>query len=150
VYGSIQLLPTSQRDLIKGIIINKFRGDSTLFEEGKKQLEALTGKPVVGVIPYLDDLFIEQEDSVMLERVNRQADYGKINLAVILLPHMSNFTDFNALERHPDVHLYYATQPDDLQQAAIMLLPGTKNTLADLDHLWKSGLAKPFKKPTCK
>jgi len=142
VYGSIQLLPTSQRDLIKGIIINKFRGDSTLFEEGKKQLEAQTGKPVVGVIPYLDDLFIEQEDSVILERVKRQAGNGKINLAVILLPHMSNFTDFNALERHPDVHLYYATQPDDLQQAAIMLLPGTKNTLADLDHLWKSGLAK--------
>ena len=99
VYGSVMLLPEEERCLIKGVIINKFRGDVSLFEEGRQIIRELTGVPVVGVIPYYKDIHIEEEDSVALEAKASAAVAGKINVAVIRLPRMSNFTDFNALER---------------------------------------------------
>ena len=142
VYGSIILLPKKQRELIKGIIINKFRGDISLFDDGKKMLEKITGTPVVGIIPYFNDIHIEQEDSVIIDRASRNASSGKINIAVVLLRHMSNFTDFNMLEQHPDVHLYYTASSEELRQADIIMIPGSKNTISDLITLRNSGLAK--------
>lgn len=142
VYGTLLLLPPEQKELIKGIIINKFRGDINLFEEGKKMLEDLTGKPVVGVIPYFRDVFIEQEDSVVISNKQSTAKKDKINIAVVLLPHMSNFTDFDTLERIPEVHLYYTDSIEEIEKSAIILLPGTKNTIEDLLYLKKSGIDK--------
>ncbi|MBB3186312.1 adenosylcobyric acid synthase [Microbacter margulisiae] len=142
VYGSIQLLPETQKKLIKGVLINKFRGDMALFEDGKKMLEELTGVPVVGVIPYFHDIHIDQEDSVTLEYRKEKDRVGKVTIAVVLLRHLSNFTDFNMLEQHPDVHLFYASHPEELADADIILLPGSKNTIDDLNYLRQSGMAK--------
>jgi adenosylcobyric acid synthase len=142
VYGSIKLLPEAQRKLIKGVIINKFRGDIALFEDGRKILEEISGVPVVGVIPYFDDIHIEQEDSVVLEHRKEKQVGGKVNVAVVLLRHMSNFTDFNRLELHPEVNLFYTAHPDELKEADIVLLPGSKNTIDDLRYLRRSGMAK--------
>ena len=96
VYGSIMLLDDEERKLVKGIIINKFRGDVRLFDEGRQMIEALTGIPVTGVIPYFKDIYIEDEDSVVLDSKNNMAVEGKVNIAVVKLQQMSNFTDFNA------------------------------------------------------
>lgn len=142
VYGTMMLLTESERNLVKGILINKFRGDIKLFESGVKMLEDLCGIPVLGVVPYFHDIHIEEEDSVMLPAKNRAAMRGKVNIAVVLLQHMANFTDFNALERDSRVHLYYTHQPDDIAGADIVILPGTKNTLHDLQILRRDGGAQ--------
>lgn len=142
VYGTIQLLPEEERKLIKGIIINKFRGDIELFTEGKRILEEITGVPVVGVIPYFNDIHIEQEDSVVLDNRQRNKPTGKINIAIVLLRHMSNFTDFNQLEQIPDVNTYYAENLSDLADADIVIIPGSKNTISDMIYLRTSGMAK--------
>lgn len=99
VYGSLMLLRPHERERIKGILINKFRGDIRLFESGITMLEELCGIPVVGVVPYYRDIYIEEEDSVALAAKSVRAEKGKVNIAVILLRHLSNFTDFNVLER---------------------------------------------------
>lgn len=142
VYGSVQLLPPEQKKLIKGVIINKFRGDLTLFEDGRKMLAEISGAPVVGVIPYFNDIYIDQEDSVVLEHRYESHKGGLVNVAVVLLRHMSNFTDFNLLERHPDARLVYVSHPEELETADIILLPGSKNTIDDLNYLRRSGMAK--------
>jgi adenosylcobyric acid synthase len=142
VYGSILLLNEEERKLVKGILINKFRGDIRLFESGVKMLEELCGIPVVGVVPYFKDIHIEEEDSVMLHSKNRAAKTGKVNIAVVLLQHMSNFTDFNALEHDERVHLFYSNQPSDIAVADIIIIPGTKNTLHDLQILRRDGIAQ--------
>ncbi len=141
VYGTLELLLPDERELIEGIIINKFRGDLSLFESGKKQLELLTGVPVTAIIPWYDSIFIEEEDSVVLKTKSVTASKDKVNVAVVLLQHMSNFTDFLLLERIKTVHLYYASTPDDLKDADVIILPGSKNTIADLNHLRKQGMA---------
>lgn len=141
-YGTMMLLTESERKLVRGILINKFRGDIRIFESGVRMLEDLCGIPVVGVVPYFHDIHIEEEDSVMLHTKNRAAMRGKVNVAVVLLQHMSNFTDFNALERDARVHLYYTNQPDDIAGAEIVVLPGTKNTLCDLQILRRDGVAQ--------
>lgn len=142
VYGSVMLLDEEERKMIKGVIINKFRGDIRLFQDGIQLMEERCGIPVLGVVPYYKDIYIEEEDSVALSGKNREAQNGKINVAVVLLRHMSNFTDFNLLERDNRVHLYYATCPDDLKKADIVLLPGTKATLSDLATLRDTGMAQ--------
>ncbi len=142
VYGSILLLTEEERKLMKGLLINKFRGDLRLFESGVKMLEDLCGIPVIGVVPYFRDIHIEEEDSVMLHTKNRTAQAGKVNIAVVLLQHMSNFTDFNPLEHDERVHLYYTNEANDLTLADIVIVPGTKNTLADLQMLRKTGMAQ--------
>ncbi len=142
VYGTIQLLPPQERKLIKGIIINKFRGDIDLFEEGKKIMEKLTGIQIVGIIPYYRDIYIDDEDSVVLDKKHGVSSKDKINIVVVLLKHMSNFTDFNVLERIPEVHLFYTNSAADILNADIIIIPGSKNTISDLLHLRKTGLAK--------
>ena len=142
VYGSLMLLRPHERERIKGILINKFRGDIRLFEPGIKMLEELCGIPVVGVVPYYHDIYIEEEDSLALATKSVQAEQGKVNIAVILLRHLSNFTDFNVLERDPRVHLFYTNNTDEIAKADIILLPGSKSTLADLHELRRNGVAQ--------
>lgn len=142
VYGSLMLLPPKERKQVKGILINKFRGDIRLFESGIKMLEELCGIPVLGVIPYYKDIHIEEEDSVALATKKMKMERGKINVAVVLLRHISNFTDFNVLERDPRVHLFYTNNVDELSKADIILLPGSKSTIDDLLELRRNGVAQ--------
>ena len=142
VYGSIALQSEEDRKLIKGIIINKFRGDMRLFESGRKMLEDICGVPVLGVVPYYKNIYIEEEDSVSLEKKQRELAEGKVNVAVVLLRHISNFTDFDTLERDPRVNLFYTNNVSDISRADIIILPGTKSTLDDLLELRRNGCAQ--------
>src|SRR5882757_1257599 len=105
-YGTMELLSPEERACIKGIIINKFRGDARLFEDGRAQLADLCRVPVIGVIPYFRDIFIEEEDSIGLQQKSKGFLPGKVNVAVVLLHRLSNFTDFNYLEQDPRVNLF--------------------------------------------
>jgi adenosylcobyric acid synthase len=142
VYGTIALLTPEEKACMKGIIINKFRGDGRLFEEGKRMLEELTGLPVAGILPYFRDIHIEEEDSVSLESKYRSAVEGKVNVAVILLNRLSNFTDFDRLENDPRVNLFYTNDPTEISKATIVIIPGSKNTIADMLALKNNGVAK--------
>ena len=146
VYGSIMLQAPEDRKRIKGIIINKFRGDMRLFDEGRKMLEDLCHVPVLGVIPYYHDIHIEEEDSVSLEQKRRELAEGKVNIAVVLLRHISNFTDFDTLERDPRVNLFYTNNVSDIRRADIIVLPGTKSTLDDLMELRRNGCAQAIQR----
>lgn len=136
VIGTMDLLAPEERCRVIGVIINKFRGDLSLFEDGVKILEDRTGVPVLGVVPYLRNMELDQEDSVEIERY-RLTPFGNetVNVAVVLLPHMSNFTDFNQLMAETDVALRYVSHPKDLEGADVVILPGSKTTIADLDYL---------------
>ncbi|MET3045876.1 cobyric acid synthase [Flavobacterium covae] len=142
VFGSIALLTPEEKALIKGIIINKFRGDSRLFEEGKKIIENLCGIPVVGLVPYKKDIYIEEEDSVSLQNKPSQAVENKINIAVILLNRVSNYTDFNVLEQHKNVNLFYTKKISEIEKADILIIPGSKNTISDLIDIKNNGVAE--------
>ncbi len=139
VYGTVKLLPEEEQKRIKGIVINKFRGDVKILEPGLDMLEELLGIPVIGVIPWMD-VDIEDEDSVT-ERFDRQTGNGPVSVAVIKLPHISNFTDFNILGADSDVSVRYVTRSDGLEGADIVILPGTKNTIEDLNWMKQKGIA---------
>lgn len=136
--GTIQLLDEEEQNRIKGVIINKFRGDRKLLEPGLAMLEDKCGKPVLGVVPYAD-VHLDDEDS--LTEVFHQKSYGEgIDIAVIKLPKVSNFTDFQALAFEPMVSLRYVTSLSELGKPDVIILPGTKNTIADMRWLRESGL----------
>ncbi len=141
LYGTIALLTPQEKACIKGIIINKFRGDSRLFEDGRKMIEELCGVPVIGVLPYFRDIFIEEEDSVQLRLKKRATETNKINVAVILLNRLSNFTDFDRLDKDPAVNLFYTIDPEEIAKSEIIILPGSKNTIEDLIVLKNNGVA---------
>ena len=142
VYGTLMLLNEEERRHVKGIIINKFRGDMRLFDEGRQMIEQLCGIPVLGVLPYFKDIHIEEEDSVSLEKKNMEAAQGKVNIAVVMLRHLSNFTDFDVLERDPRVHLFYTNNTEEIRKADIIILPGSKSTIADMVELRRNGCAQ--------
>ncbi|MBR0432984.1 MAG: cobyric acid synthase [Bacteroidaceae bacterium] len=146
VYGSIMLQTPEDRARIKGIIINKFRGDLRLFDDGRRMIEELTGVPVLGVIPYFKDIHIEEEDSVSLSGKSKQAACGRVNIAVIMLRHLSNFTDFDALEQDARVHLYYTNNVEEISKADIIIVPGSKSTLDDLYELRRNGVAQAIQR----
>ena len=139
LYGTVKLLDEDEQKRIKGIVINKFRGDVKILEPGLKMIEDLLGIPVIGVIPWMD-IDMEDEDSVT-ERFTRNSGQGQIRTAIVRLPHISNFTDFNLLGNEADVSVYYATRASELKDADIIILPGTKNTIEDLNWLKQHGLA---------
>ena len=139
IVGTLQLLDQEERDLVKGIIINKFRGDLELLKPGLKMLEKIIDKPVLGVVPYKRTLNIAQEDAVYLEE-NAASDNGNINIAVIYLPHISNYDDFDPLEKQ-GCNLIYVKHPGQLDNAHLIIIPGTKSTIADLEYLRNHGLA---------
>ena len=130
LYGTVALLEPEEQARIKGLIVNKFRGDITILEPGVRMLEQLTGKPVVGVVPYLH-VDVDDEDS-LTERFQQKGKAAAIDIAVIRLPRISNFTDFNALERMDSVSVRYASSVGELGHPDLILLPGTKNTMDDL------------------
>ena len=141
IYGTIKLLDENEQDLIKGVIINKFRGDISILEPGIKMLEELTAKPVLGVIPYAD-IRLEPEDSLALQEDAGQSenDPAGLDIAVIRLPKISNFTDFEALLTEPDVRIRYVSSPEKLGTPDLIILPGTKSTIRDLMWLRERGL----------
>ncbi|MFC3748443.1 cobyric acid synthase [Paenibacillus sp. GCM10012306] len=140
--GTLELLEPHELARVKGFIINKFRGDLSLLQPGLDWLEQRTGIPVLGVLPFLPQLRIEAEDSVVLEGTSgyRQKDEGKeLDIAVIRYPRISNFTDFDPLGEEPDTAVRYVTRPQELGTPDVILLPGTKNTAADLSYLREQG-----------
>ena len=138
LYGTVKLLEPEEQDRIRGLIINKFRGDEAILRPGLRQLEELTGKPVLGVVPMLD-VDIDDEDSLS-QRLERGGKVGLIDIAVVRLPRLSNFTDFNPLERLEQVNLRYVRDPRELGSPDLVILPGTKNTMDDLRWLRESGM----------
>ena len=138
LYGTVALLEAGERAMVKGTVINKFRGDAALLRPGLTMLEELTQIPVVGVVPWLE-LDLDDEDSLS-PRLTSGRREALLDVAVVRLPHISNFTDFNALGRHPAVGLRYTDRPEDLGRPDLVILPGTKSTLADLDWLRRRGL----------
>lgn len=138
LYGTVTLLEEDERDRIKGTIVNKFRGDRAILEPGLKTLEDLCGVPVAGVIPYTH-VDIDDEDS-LTERFDKSAERKLIDIAVIRLPRISNFTDFSPFERYGNVSLRYVDSVGDLHRPDMIILPGTKSTIADLRWLRQCGL----------
>lgn len=136
--GTLLLLEEEEKDRVKGLIINKFRGDKTILEPGIDMLEEMTQKEVVGVVPYAS-LDIEDEDS-LTERFDKKMAPGKIDIAVIKLPRISNFTDFNPLEVIEGVTLRYVSKAEDLKQPDLIIVPGSKSTISDLKWLRESGM----------
>ncbi|MBI5048421.1 MAG: cobyric acid synthase [Deltaproteobacteria bacterium] len=142
--GTMELLRPSEKKRVKGFIINKFRGDLDLLKPGIDFLEQKTGVPVLGVVPYLKDIILPDEDGVALDRgqgVKGSRGQGKIDIVVIKLPRISNFTDFDAFRFESDVCVEYVTELAELNGADVIIIPGSKNTLEDMGWLRKSGLA---------
>ena len=138
LYGTVALLEEDEQARIKGTVVNKFRGDKKILEPGIKILEDLCKVPVAGVIPYTY-VDIDDEDSLS-ERFNRSTDRKLLDIAVIRLPRISNFTDFSPFERYENVSLRYVEKVSDLQKPDMILIPGTKSTISDLKWLRQSGL----------
>jgi adenosylcobyric acid synthase len=141
--GAFHLLTPSERRMLRGFIINKFRGDAALFEEGVAIIERRTKRPVLGVVPYANDLVLPEEDSVALSRKRAAGAWGEaggLRIGVVRLPHISNYTDFDPLEQEPGVNLRYVDHRDELHGLDLLILPGTKNTISDLLYLKETGL----------
>ena len=136
--GTVMLLEEDERDMVKGLIINKFRGDKTILDPGITMLEERAGIPVVGVAPYMQ-LEVEDEDS-LTERFNGNQEVGLIDIAVIRVPRISNFTDFNPFESMEGVSLRYVRHVSELKNPDMIILPGTKNTMEDLLWMRQNGL----------
>ena len=138
LYGTAALLAPSERQRVKGLIINKFRGDVGLLQPGLAQLEQLTGIPVAGVVPMLK-VDVDDEDS-LAPGLQGRSGCGAVDIAVVRLPHISNFTDFAPLATHPALSVRYVGAPAQLAEPDLVILPGTKSTTADLLWLRESGL----------
>ena len=145
IVGHMELFTPAERDLVKGFIINKFRGDPSLLRSGLEFLENRTGKPVLGLVHYYKDIHIPEEDSVALDlkmRVARDKEEEQVRIGVVRLPHISNYTDFDSLEQEPSVDLTYFTAPEQIFDLDLVILPGSKNTLNDLQYLQNQGIAE--------
>ena len=144
IVGTLACLEPEDRDLIAGFVINRFRGDLSLFADGARWIAERTGKPVFGVLPWFTDFRIDAEDSVTLERpdADRPPRPGEALIGVIRLPHISNFTDFDPLAEIPGCRPRYLGEARDLRDFAAIILPGSKNTRGDLAWLEKSGWAE--------
>ncbi len=142
VYGTVLLLAPEERELLRGVIINKFRGDVSILKPGLRQLEDLTGVPVTGVVPYFRDIYIPEEDSPATQNsLEGPTDKTLIDIAVLALPHIANFDDFDSFKREVGVSLRYVRTLDELGEPDLLIIPGTKTTVADLKHLRETGIA---------
>ena len=139
--GTLELLEPDERATIKAFIINKFRGDIGMLRPGLEWLEGRTGVPVAGVIPYFGNIQIAEEDSVADKPHGKAEHTAPLDVAVVCLPHISNLDDFDPLEREPDVGLRYVHTAHDLGTPDMVILLGTKATLADLEWLQTQGIA---------
>ena len=143
--GTLELLTEEERALVKGLIINKFRGDVSLLTPAVDFLEQKTGKPVLGIVPHIEHLGIDDEDSVSLDDKKDDDGDADLKIAVIRTPKISNFTDFDCLAGEADVSLHYVTGADSLGTPDLILLPGSKNTTEDLLYLRSSGLEEKIR-----
>ena len=142
VVGTLELLDPEERAAIKGVVINKFRGDPALLTDGLSWLEERTGTPVVGVVNHFKDIHIPEEDSVALDLPVRTPGDAVLDIAVIQVPHISNFDDFEPLARENGVSLRYVNSPQQLACPDLVILPGTKTTIPDLAWMEQRGLGK--------
>ena len=152
VVGTLELLNSEERDRVCGIIINKFRGDMGILEPGIEMLEKRVNKPVLGVLPYFNDIKIDDEDSVCLENSDyklRSTGYkpseAQIEIVVIRLPRISNFTDFEILKREKDVCVRFVGNAQSIGEPDLIILPGSKNTIGDLTFIKENGIADMIK-----
>lgn len=148
VAGTLSVIPPEDKAFVKGVIVNRFRGDATLFDDGVRIIEELAGIPVLGVIPYFRGIAIDAEDAVPLQAVVDPVDSpdpGKISIAIIYFPHISNFTDFAILDSHDDVEVHYLHYPKNLNDYQAVILPGSKNVRGDLDWIFSCGWDKRLK-----
>jgi len=143
--GTLQLLEPEERETVKGLIINKFRGDPDLLTDGITWLEEYTGIPVAGLIHHYRDIHIPEEDSVALDGSSRVAAQSVLDVVVLQLPHISNFDDFDPLARHPGVDLRYVDSPAELGRPDLVIIPGTKTTIPDLAWMNERGLSEAVK-----
>jgi adenosylcobyric acid synthase len=145
LYGTVALMPPADQRLVAGFLVNKFRGDVRLLEPGLVELERLTGRPTLGVLPWLGGLELDVEDSLGVPSGGTltAAPHGEdvLRVAVARLPRLSNFTDLDALAAEPGVLVRYVTRPEELADADLVVLPGTRSTVADLAWLRSTGLA---------
>ena len=141
IVGTLELLLPEERSRVAGVIINKFRGDASLLAEGIREIEARTGVPVLGVVPYLK-LQLPEEDSLALARKQPAPAAGGVRIGVLRLERLSNYTDFDPLEREPGVELVYLNSPEQLAGLDLLIIPGTKSTVADLDALRQQGFGR--------
>jgi adenosylcobyric acid synthase len=143
--GTLELLEPEERELIKGFIINKFRGDPSLLTDGITWLEERTGIPVAGLVHYYRDIHVPEEDSVALDDAPAAPSQAVLDVAVIQLPHISNFDDFDPLARHAGVELRYVDSPAQLGRPDLVIIPGTKTTIPDLAWMNQQGLSQAVK-----
>jgi adenosylcobyric acid synthase len=148
IVGTLELLTNEERQRICGVIINKFRGDMEILKSGVNMLEKKIDKPVLGVIPYFNDIRIDNEDSVCLENndyksksVNSKPNEASIDIVLVRLPRISNFTDFDILKREKDIRLRFVDSAKSLGKPDLIILPGTKNTIGDLKAIKENGIA---------
>lgn len=140
--GTLQLLEPEDRKRVIGVIINRFRGDLSLLQPGLDWFESYTGVPVLGVVPFIPDLWIDAEDSLILHRYQgRQETAKELDIAVIRYPRIANFTDLDPFFVEPDCRVRYVSRPEELGETDLIVLPGSKNTLEDLQFLRETGLA---------
>lgn len=141
IVGTLELISEQERNQIAGFLINKFRGDKALFQEGVEFLERRTGKPVFGVVPAFSHIRIDMEDSMSLENAarNKRPQPEYINIAAVQLPLVSNFTDLEALEREPLVNVCWLNHPENLDQYDAVIIPGSKSTLHDAQWMHETG-----------
>jgi adenosylcobyric acid synthase len=139
VIGTIELLAPEERRRVKGVLINKFRGDVNLLDSGLRFLEHRTGIPVIGVLPWQENLGLPQEDAASLSGTPKHVGDKPITIGVVHLPCISNYTDFEALEDEPDVAVHYLSDPAIAPRLDVLILPGTKSTVADLKWLRQAG-----------
>jgi adenosylcobyric acid synthase len=141
--GTYDLLSKNEQDRVIGFIINKFRGDIDLLQPGIEQFEEMIGKPVFGVVPYLRDLVVDEEDSIPQRFYPAEHDASQVlNIAVIELPRMSNFTDLSPLAYDPSISLQYIQHPSQLKDHDLIILPGSKNSVDDMNFLNKQGMSR--------
>ncbi|MDM8526177.1 cobyric acid synthase [Desulfococcaceae bacterium HSG8] len=150
IIGSLEIISQEERDLVAGFIINKFRGDPDLFRTGVEYIESRTGKPVFGLVPVFTDFRIDTEDSMSLDKTlssgyrSREFRPDRINIGVVRLPHISNFTDLEVLEGEPEVSLFWLTEPKNINRYDVIILPGSKSTISDMIWLNESGWVEPL------
>ena len=152
IVGTLELLNSDERERVCGIIINKFRGDMGILEPGIEMLEERIGKPVLGVLPYFTDINIDNEDSVCLDNSDRKLDNknykpseSKIDIVVIRLPRISNFTDFDVLKREKDICIRFVDDAQSIGKPDLIIIPGSKNTIGDLTFIKENGIADKIK-----
>ncbi len=144
--GTLQLLNENERKRVAGVMFNKFRGDIEILKPGYKMLEDIINKPVIGTIPHMGDLQIDDEDSVSLDYMKNSgqsiAGENRLDVVVIKLPRISNFTDFDLLSREPGVSLRYVKEAGDIGSPDLIIIPGTKGTINDLNFINNNGIAR--------